>query len=75
MTGFRPRAGERGAPRGVSLTGMSDPNVDPSGSTEQFKAFVQHTEPASTRSFPVGAVVGGVAAIVVVAIVVLIFAL
>jgi hypothetical protein len=49
---------------------MTEQNVDPSGSTEQFKAFVQQTEAPSTRSFPVGVVVGIVAALVVVAVVV-----
>jgi|1186.fasta_scaffold724832_2 hypothetical protein len=49
---------------------MSDEPVDPSGSTEQFKAFVQHTEAPSTKTFPVGVVVAVVAALVVVAIVV-----
>ncbi len=49
---------------------MTEQNVDPSGSTEQFKAFVQQTEAPSTRSFPVGVVVGIVAALVVIAVVV-----
>jgi len=49
---------------------MSDEHADPSGSTEQFKAFVQHTEAPSTKTFPVGAIVAIVAALVVVAIVV-----
>jgi hypothetical protein len=50
---------------------MSEQDVDPSGSTEQFKAFVQHTEAPSTKTFPVGLVVAAaVTALVVVAIVV-----
>jgi len=49
---------------------MTEQNVDPSGSTEQFKAFIQHTDAPSTKTFPVGLVVGAVAALVVVAVIV-----
>ncbi len=47
---------------------MTDEHADPSGSTEQFKAFTQHTEAPSTKDFPVGVLVAIVAALVVVAI-------
>jgi hypothetical protein len=47
---------------------MTDEHVDPSGSTEQFKAFIQHTEAPSTKTFPVGVLVAILAALVVVAI-------
>lgn len=49
---------------------MSDEHVDPSGSTEQFKAFVQHTEAPSGRGFPVGVLVAALAAVVAVAVVI-----
>jgi len=49
---------------------MTEQNVDPSGTTEQFKAFVQHSEAPSTRSFPVGLVVAVVAALVVLAVII-----
>jgi hypothetical protein len=49
---------------------MTDEHVDPSGSTEQFQAFVQHTEAPSTKTFPVGVLAAVLAALVVVAIVV-----
>jgi hypothetical protein len=45
---------------------------DPSGNTEQFRAFVQSTEPARERSLPVG-LIGGVAAAVVVLIAVVVW--
>jgi hypothetical protein len=49
---------------------MTEQNVDLSGSTEQFKAFIQHTDAPSTKTFPVGLVVAVIAALVVVGIVV-----
>jgi hypothetical protein len=48
---------------------------DPSGNTEQFRAFVQSTEPAQERSLPIGLIAGLGAAVVVLIAVVAWFAL
>ena len=58
---------------------MSEPNIDPSGNTEAFKAFATRTAaetglgPDKTRKL--GVIIGAVASAVIVIAVVLVFAL
>jgi hypothetical protein len=49
---------------------MSDEQVDPSGTTDQFRAFVQSAETAPPARFRTPIVLGGLALVVVVAVVV-----
>lgn len=47
---------------------MSDSNVDPSGNTEQFMAFVQSGQAEPGRRIPIGFVIIGAAVLVAVAV-------
>jgi hypothetical protein len=44
---------------------MSEEYTDPSGNTAQFQAFVHRQEPAPATTRPVGVIIGGVAAVIV----------
>ena len=49
---------------------MSDEQVDPSGTTDQFRAFVQSTDAAPPGRSRTAVVLGGLVLVVVVAVVV-----
>jgi hypothetical protein len=49
---------------------MSDENADPSGNTEQFKAFVHAPADQADRSSKLPLIIGGAVAVVLVAVVV-----
>jgi hypothetical protein len=44
---------------------MSEEYMDPSGNTAQFQAFADRPEPAPAPTRPVGVIIGGVAAVIV----------
>jgi hypothetical protein len=50
---------------------MSDPQIDPAGNTQQFKAFAQRREPEAAPSKPsyLVPVIVGVAVVIVVAVI------
>jgi hypothetical protein len=54
---------------------MSDDSADPSGSTEQFRAFVRHDPPAPPERSRLPLIIGVSAAVVVVVVVVVLLAI
>jgi hypothetical protein len=51
---------------------MTDKHVDPSGTTDQFKAFVQADSPEAPTRARLPVIIGGVAALIAIAVVLVI---
>jgi hypothetical protein len=70
VDGGHPSGAGAGRTGFAKVVAMSEQQYrDPSGNTEQFKAFVRSPEPEPQRSLPVGLIAGVVAAIVVIGVI------